>query len=54
MTQLAAVFEIKRQGFNLRRGADVAAVMLVPLIVLAALHREKYFVSVAFGALFVG
>jgi uncharacterized membrane protein YccC len=54
VTQLAEVFEIKRQGFNLRRGVGVAAVMLLPLIVLAVLHQEKYFLSVAFAALFVG
>jgi hypothetical protein len=30
------------------------AVMLAPLIVLGVLHQEKYYVSVAFGALFVG
>ena len=54
MSQLAEVFEIKRQGFNLRRGVGVAVVMLVPLIVLGVLHQEKYFLSVAFAALFVG
>ncbi len=54
MTQVAKVFGLDRQGFNLRRGAGVAAVMLVPLIVLGVLHQEKYFLSVAFGALFVG
>ena len=54
MTKLAEVLEIKQQGFNLRRGIGVAAVMLVPLIVLGVLHQEKYFRSVAFAALFVG
>ncbi len=47
MTKLAEVLEIKQQGFNLRRGIGVAAVMLVPLIVLGVLHQEKYFRSVA-------
>lgn len=54
MTQLAEVLALKRQAFNLRRGIGVAAVMLLPLIVLGVLHQEKYFLSVAFAALFVG
>ena len=29
-------------------------VMVVPPIVLGALHQEKYYLSVAFGALFTG
>jgi hypothetical protein len=48
------VLALKRQAFNLRRGIGVAAVMLLPLIVLGVLHQEKYFLSVAFAALFVG
>lgn len=54
MIRPAEVFEVERQGFNLRRGVGVAAVMLAPLIVLGVLHQEKYFLSVAFAALFVG
>lgn len=41
MTQLAEMFELKRQGFNLRRGVSVLAVLLVPLIVLAAIHQQS-------------
>ncbi|MGO9053323.1 MAG: FUSC family protein [Streptosporangiaceae bacterium] len=53
MTQLAKVFEIKRQGFSLRTGVFVLVVLLLPLIVLAAIGQEKYWLSVSFGALFV-
>jgi hypothetical protein len=49
VTSLAEVFEVKRQGFNPRRGAVILAVMLVPLIILGIVHQEKYFLSVAFG-----
>ncbi len=49
----AQVFEIKRQGFNLRAGAFVLAVLLLPLIVLGAIGQDRYWVSVSFGALFV-
>ncbi|MFE5326004.1 FUSC family protein [Embleya sp. NPDC056575] len=52
--RLADVFAIDRQGFNLRRGVSVLLVMLLPLIVLGALGKEKYFVGVALGALFTG
>jgi hypothetical protein len=54
MTQLAEMFELKRQGFNLRRGVSVLAALLVPLIVLEAVHQQQYWLSVSFGALFVG
>jgi Fusaric acid resistance protein-like len=54
MTQLAKVFELNRKGLNVRRAVGVAVVMLVPLIVLAALDQEKYWLTVSFGALFVG
>jgi hypothetical protein len=48
------MFELKRQGFNLRRGVSVLAALLVPLIVLEAVHQQQYWLSVSFGALFVG
>jgi len=54
MTQLAEALALKRQAFNLRRGIGVVAVMLLPLIVLGVLHQERYFLSVASAALFVG
>jgi Fusaric acid resistance protein-like len=54
MTKLAEVFKLNREGLNVRRAVGVAVVMLVPLIVLHALDQEVYYLSVAFGALFVG
>jgi Fusaric acid resistance protein-like len=54
MTQLANVFKINRKGLNVRRAVGVAVVMVVPLIVLAALDQEKYWLTVSFGALFTG
>ena len=54
MTQLAKVFELNRQGFNLGRGFSGLAIMLLPLIVLSVLHQEKYFLSMVFAVLFVG
>jgi hypothetical protein len=50
---LRDVFVLNRRGFNLARGAMLAAV-LVPLIVVGVLPGEqKYFLSAIFGALFV-
>jgi len=54
MTQLANVFKLNPEGLNVRRAVGVAVVMVVPLIVCEALNQELYYVSVAFGALFVG
>jgi uncharacterized membrane protein YccC len=54
MTQLAEVFKLNPRGLNVRRAVGVAVVMMLPLIVLEALNQEVYYVSVAFGALFVG
>ena len=54
MSQVAKVFELNRKGLNVGRGVTVAAAtMLLPLIVLTALHLEHYWTSMAFGALFV-
>ena len=53
MTQLAEMFELKRQEFNLRRGLSVLVVLLGPLIVLKAIHQQQYWIGVSFGALFV-
>ncbi|MFI1715724.1 FUSC family protein [Streptomyces litmocidini] len=52
--EASAIFKINPQGFNLRRGVSILLVMLLPLVVLGALREEKYFVSVALGALFTG
>jgi Fusaric acid resistance protein-like len=54
MSQLAKVFHLNRQGFNLERGFSGLAIMLLPLIVLSVLHQEKYFLSMVFAVLFVG
>ena len=54
MSRLAKVFEAKWQAFNLRRGVRVLVILLVPLIVLAAIGQEKYWIGVSFGALLVG
>ena len=54
MPQLADVFKLNREGLNVPRALGVLVVMLVPLIVLAALDQEKYWLTVSFGALFTG
>jgi O-antigen/teichoic acid export membrane protein len=48
------VFKLKRDGLHVGRGLVVLAVFVVPLVVLAALDRDIYWLSVSFGALFVG
>jgi Fusaric acid resistance protein-like len=53
VSQLAEVFKVKWQGFNLRRGA-ILAVMLGLLIIVGVLPEDRrYFLSAIFGALFV-
>ena len=53
MSQVAKVFQLNRQGFNLRRGT-VFAVILGLLIVVGVLPQERrYFLSAIFRALFV-
>jgi len=54
MSQLADVFKLNPEGLNVRRAVGVAVVMVLPLIICKALGQEVYYVSVAFGALFVG
>ena len=54
MTQLAKVFELNRQGLNIARGIAIAVVLLLPLVVLGLIHQDQYWLSVSFGALFVG
>jgi hypothetical protein len=54
MSQLGEVFRLDKQGLNVRRGLGVLVVMLVPLIVCHVINQEVYYLSVAFGALFVG
>ena len=53
MSQVAKVFQVNWQGFNLRRGA-ILAVILGLLIIVGVLPEERrYFLSAIFGALFV-
>jgi uncharacterized membrane protein YccC len=54
MTELADAFKLNPKGLNVRRGLGVLAVMGLPLIVLHVLDQEVYYLSLAFGALFVG
>jgi len=54
MTQLADVFKLNPKGLNVPRAVGVAVVMVVPLVVCHAINEEVYYLSVAFGALFVG
>jgi hypothetical protein len=51
MSQLAKVFHLNRQGFNLERGLSGWAIALLPLIVLSVLHQQKYFLSMVFVGL---
>jgi hypothetical protein len=54
MKSTAKVFALNRKGFNLQRGLEVVGVLLIPLVVLGLLDKEKYWESVTFGILFVG
>lgn len=54
VSQVSAVFKLDTKKFNLGRGVVIAVVLLLPLVVLTAIHQEKYWLSLAFGALFVG
>jgi hypothetical protein len=49
----AKVFALNTEGVNVPRGVAVAGLVLVTLVVTAAVHQERYFLSVAFGLLFV-
>jgi hypothetical protein len=50
---VANVFAMKTTGVNVPRGVAVAGLVLITLVVTSALHQERYFLSVAFGLLFV-
>jgi Fusaric acid resistance protein-like len=54
MTQLADVFKLNSKGLNVRRALGVLVVMGAPLIICHVINQEVYYLSVAFGALFVG
>ncbi len=51
--QVAKVFALNTKGVNVPRGVAVAGAALLTLVVTFALHQEQYFLSVAFGLLFV-
>ncbi len=53
MSQLKKVFEVNWQGFNLRRGAVLAVVLGLLLIVGVLPDERRYFLSAIFGALFL-
>ena len=53
MSQLAKVFQLDWQGFNLRRGAILAVIMGLLIIVGVLPHERRYFLSAIFGALLV-
>jgi hypothetical protein len=50
---VANVFTMKTKGINVPRGVAVAGLVLITLVVTSAVHQERYFLSVAFGLLFV-
>jgi hypothetical protein len=50
---VANVFALKTKAVNVPRGVAVAGLVLITLVVSTALHQERYFLSVAFGLLFV-
>jgi len=50
---VANVFALKTKGVNVPRGVAVAGLALITLVVASALHQQRYFLSVAFGLLFV-
>jgi len=52
--QVAKVFALNTKGLNVPRGVAAAGLLLITLVVCLAQHQERYFLSVAFGLLFVG
>ena len=51
--QVAKVFAMNTKGVNVPRGVAVAGSLLITLVVTSSLHQQRYFLSVAFGLLFV-
>ena len=51
---VAKVLALNTKGINVPRGAVIAGLLLITLVVTTAQHQERYFLSVAFGLLFVG
>jgi hypothetical protein len=54
VSQVATVFKLDTKNFNLGRGVVIAAVLLLPLVVLAAIGQENYWLSLSFAALYGG
>jgi len=52
MSRLAKIFEVNRQAINVPRGLEATGVFLIPLVVLAAMGEQRYFLSVTFAILF--
>ena len=49
----AKVFALNTKGVNVPRGVGAAGLILIALVVTNSLNQERYFLSVAFGVLFV-
>jgi hypothetical protein len=54
MDHLSKVFALRWAGLNVSRALIAFVVLMVPLVVLGLLGQEKYFLNVAFGALWTG
>ncbi|WP_345803397.1 FUSC family protein [Microbacterium sp. AZCO] len=52
--KLAAVFGFDKSRLNWPLGLTVAAAIFIPLVLLALIGQDVYWLSVSFGALFVG
>jgi hypothetical protein len=50
---VSQIFALNRRGLNVALGLEAAALMLVPLLILVALDLERYWLTLAFGVLFV-
>ena len=51
--QVAKVFALNTKGVHVPRGVAVAGLLLLTLVVTSAVNQQQYFLSVAFGLLFV-
>ena len=49
MTRVAKVFELNRQGFNLRRGVIFAVILGLLIIVGVLPHERVHFLTAIFG-----
>jgi Fusaric acid resistance protein-like len=52
-TWAAQVFALNTKGINVPRSVSVAGLVLLTLVVTTSQHQDRYFLSVAFGVLFV-